>query len=59
MVNPALATFISYHFLTSKNNPRGPEYIAMLNAGITEMRESGEWYDILATGLAEFNALSQ
>lgn len=59
VVNPALATFITYHFLTSKNNPRGPEYIAMLNAGITEMRESGEWYDILATGLAEFNALSQ
>ncbi|MBL9047780.1 MAG: transporter substrate-binding domain-containing protein [Tabrizicola sp.] len=59
VVNPALATFISYHFLTSKNNPRGPEYIAMLNAGITEMRESGEWYDILATGLAEFNTLSQ
>jgi len=58
-VNPALATFISYHFLTSKSNPRGPEYIAMLNAGITEMRESGEWYDILATGLSEYNALSQ
>jgi phage tail protein X len=58
-VNPALATFISYHFLTSKSNPRGQEYIAMLNAGITEMRESGEWYDILATGLAEYNALSQ
>ncbi len=58
-VNPALATFISYHFLTSKANPRGPEYIAMLNAGITEMRESGEWYDILATGLAEYNALGQ
>ena len=59
VVNPALATFISYHFLASKSNPRGPEYIAMLNAGITEMRESGEWYDILATGLAEYNALSQ
>ena len=59
VVNPALATFISYHFLTSKSNPRGPEYIAMLNAGITEMRESGEWYDILATGLAEYNALGQ
>lgn len=59
VVNPALATFISYHFLTSKANPRGREYIDMLNAGISEMRESGEWYDILATGLAEFNALSQ
>jgi polar amino acid transport system substrate-binding protein len=57
--NPALTTFISYHFLTSKANPRGRVYIAMLNRGITEMRESGEWYDILATGLAEFNKMSQ
>jgi hypothetical protein len=31
----------------------------MLNRGITEMRESGEWYDILATGLAEFNEMTQ
>ena len=57
--NPALTTFISYHFLTSKTNPRGRVYIAMLNRGITEMRESGEWYDILATGLAEFNGMKQ
>ena len=57
-VNPALATFITYHFLTAKSNPRGRVYIAMLNRGITEMRESGEWYDIVATGLAESNALS-
>ncbi|MBA3912165.1 MAG: ABC transporter substrate-binding protein [Rhodobacter sp.] len=59
VTNPALTTFISYHFLTSKNNPRGRVYIAMLNRGITEMRESGEWYDILATGLAEFNKKTQ
>jgi len=59
VTNPALATFISYHFLSSKTNPRGRVYIAMLNRGITEMRESGEWYDIVATGLAEFNKLSQ
>jgi polar amino acid transport system substrate-binding protein len=59
VTNPALTTFISYHFLTSKSNPRGRVYIAMLNRGITEMRESGEWYDILATGLAEFNNMSQ
>ena len=58
-VNPALTTFITYHFLTSKSNPRGRVYIAMLNRGITEMRESGEWYDIVATGLAEFNNMSQ
>ena len=59
MPNPALATFITYHFLTSKSNPRGRVYIAMLNRGITEMRESGEWYDIVATGLDEYNKLKQ
>jgi phage tail protein X/ABC-type amino acid transport substrate-binding protein len=59
VVNPALTTFITYHFLTAKSNPRGRVYIAMLNRGITEMRESGEWYDIVATGLSEFNKLSQ
>jgi phage tail protein X len=58
-VNPALATFVTYHFITSKTNPRGRVYIAMLNRGITEMRESGEWYDIVATSLAEYNKLSQ
>ena len=58
-VNPSLATFITYHFITSKTNPRGRVYIAMLNRGITEMRESGEWYDIVATSLAEYNKLSQ
>ncbi len=58
-VNPALATFVTYHFITSKTNPRGRVYIAMLNRGITEMRESGEWYDIVATSLAEHNKLSQ
>jgi polar amino acid transport system substrate-binding protein len=57
--NPALATFVTYHFITAKSNPRGRVYIAMLNRGITDMRESGESYDIVATGLAEFNALSQ
>lgn len=59
VVNPALTTFITYHFLTAKSNPRGRVYIAMLNRGITEMRESGEWYDIVATGLEEYNKLKQ
>jgi polar amino acid transport system substrate-binding protein len=59
LLNPALATFNTHHFVTSKNNKRGREYIALLNAGLTEMRESGEWYDIVATGLAEFNQLTE
>lgn len=58
-LNPALATFNTHHFVTAKSNTRGREYIALLNAGLQEMRETGEWYDIVATGLAEFNAQSQ
>jgi polar amino acid transport system substrate-binding protein len=55
-LNPALATFNTHHFVTAKSNPRGRDFIAMLNNGLQEMRESGEWYDIVATGLAEYNA---
>ena len=56
-LNPALATFNTHHFVTAKSNPRGRDYIAALNRGIEEMRESGEWYDIVATGLAEYNGM--
>ena len=55
-VNPTLVRFLTYHFIASRTNPRGRVYIAMLNAGLNEMRKSGEWYDIVATGLAEYNA---
>ena len=34
-------------------------YVAMLNKGLTEMRKTGEWYDIVATGLEEYNKLKQ
>lgn len=57
-LNPALATFNTHHFVTSKKNPRGPEIIAMINRGLAEMRSSGEWYDIVATGLAEYNGIT-
>ena len=56
MLNPAITSFNTHHFVTSKANPRGREYIEMVDRGIDEMRQSGEWYDILATGLAKFNA---
>lgn len=57
-INPTLVRFLTYHFITSKSNPRGREFIAALNVGIEEMRESGEWYDIVATGLAEYNGMT-
>jgi phage tail protein X len=55
VLNPAITSFNTHHFVTSKKNPRGQAYIAMVNAGIAEMRETGEWYDIVATGLADYN----
>lgn len=58
-VNPTLVRIATYHLITSKNNPRGRIYIAMLNNGLNEMRKSGEWYDIVASGLAEYNAQNQ
>lgn len=57
VLNPALATFNTHHFVTYKANPRGAEIIAMLNGGLEEMRSTGEWYDIVATGLAEYNKI--
>lgn len=55
-INPSLIQFLTYHFIASRNNPRARIFIAMLNKGLNEMRKSGEWYDIVATGLAEYNA---
>lgn len=58
-VNPYLVQFPTFHFIVSKSNPRGRVYLAMINRGLTEMRESGEWYDIVASSLAEYNKLGQ
>jgi hypothetical protein len=58
-VNPVLVQILSMHLLTAKSNPNGKEYLEMLNKGITEMRESGEWYDILATSIAEYREQNQ
>lgn len=54
-LNPALATFNTHHLVIAKSNPRASEYIEIVNRGLQEMRESGEWYDIVATGLSAYN----
>ena len=53
--NPYLTNLLNMSFVTHKTNPRGRVYIAMLNRGLTEMRESGEWYAIISDALAEVN----
>ncbi|MEO1238967.1 MAG: LysM peptidoglycan-binding domain-containing protein [Pseudomonadota bacterium] len=56
--NPYLTNLLELKFVTHKTNPRGRVYIAMLNRGLTEMRESGEWYAIISDSLAEFNSVT-
>lgn len=51
--NPYLFHIASLHFATHVSNARGKDYIQMLNRGIAEMRETGEWYDIVASTLTE------
>lgn len=51
--NPYLIKIASLHFATHVTNERGKEYLELLNRGLTEMRETGEWYDIVASSLAE------
>jgi phage tail protein X len=58
-LNPALATFNTHHLVIAKSNPHAAEYIDIVNRGLQEMRESGEWYDIVATGLSAYNKSKQ
>ncbi|WP_343081053.1 LysM peptidoglycan-binding domain-containing protein [Ostreiculturibacter nitratireducens] len=53
--NVYLSKVLSLSALTHKSNPFGREYIAMINRGLTEMRDTGEWYDIIASTLQEHN----
>lgn len=41
--------------MSHKSNPHGKEYLEYLNKGLLEMRESGEWYDIISSSLKEAN----
>jgi polar amino acid transport system substrate-binding protein len=39
-------------------NTRGKEYLRLLNRGLAEMRETGEWYDIVASTLIEAQGIA-
>ena len=56
--NPYLTNLLELKFVAHKTNPRGRVYLAMLNRGLTEMRDSGEWYAIISDALAEANSLT-
>ena len=51
--NPHLATLLSLHVIALKSNPRAVDMIGQLDTGLIEMYESGEWYEIVSTALAQ------
>ena len=53
--NPFVSTTQTLRFIAHRSNPFGKQYLAMLNKGLNEMRESGEWYAIVSDTLREHN----
>ncbi len=49
--NPHLSTIVSLHVIAHKSNPRAVAMLGQLDAGLIEMYQSGEWYDIVSTAL--------
>ena len=49
--NPHLSTIVSLHVIAHKSNPRAVAMLGQLDAGLVEMYQSGEWYDIVSTAL--------
>ncbi|MCU9847894.1 LysM peptidoglycan-binding domain-containing protein [Defluviimonas sp. WL0024] len=56
--NPYLSSVMTMAALAHKSNPFGREYLAMINRGLTEMRDTGEWYDVISGTLQEVNERS-
>ncbi|MCX7289083.1 MAG: transporter substrate-binding domain-containing protein [Rhodobacterales bacterium] len=53
--NPRLTSIQAIAAMAWKANPRALEYLTYLNRGLAEMRDSGEWNDIIASSLKEAN----
>jgi hypothetical protein len=53
--NPHLTSLLSLHVIAHKSNARAVDMIGKLDAGVIEMYESGEWYDIVSTALTQYS----
>ncbi|MBA3910371.1 MAG: peptidoglycan-binding protein LysM [Rhodobacter sp.] len=51
--NPHLMTLQSLHVIAHKSNPRAVEILRLMDGGLVEMYESGEWYDIVSSALSQ------
>ena len=52
---PELATVARLHVLAHKSNANGQAYLDILNMGLAEMQQNGEWFAIVSKGLASTN----
>lgn len=50
----ALASTQTLHVVAAKSNPRGPEELALVNAGLARLRESGRWFEVASRQLGAF-----
>ncbi len=51
-----LADLLTLHALAPRANPLARPYITLLNRGLRDMRESGEWFTLVARHLAALQA---
>lgn len=50
---PALASSVTLHVFTPKDNPNGKAYLETVNAGLEQLRLSGEWFEIVRSQIQE------
>lgn len=53
--NPHLLSIQTLHVMAHKSNQRAVAMLGQLDAGLLEMYESGEWYEIVSTALRRGN----
>lgn len=53
---PALSIVDTIHAVTSVDNPRKDETIALMNAGLAAVRENGQWFEIVQRHLIKHKA---
>ncbi len=51
-----LSYVATMHAVIAKTNPRAKEYLATLDGGVTRLKESGEWFQIVTRHMAEHRA---
>jgi hypothetical protein len=57
--NPHLVTLTSLHAIAHKSNQHAVDMLGLLDQGLVEMYESGEWYEIVSTALTAGNTMPE